>query len=102
MISKNEGFQNKFIAVGKEKNKDEQYIMIHPIDKEKGLVLVGGIPIDDFALRVKRKDISLEVDEIGGIECVEFDIPNKYLSVKSIDNIIKINDLEDKSNVFRI
>lgn len=102
MLSKKENFINEFIAVGEETTKNgEHYILIHPIDKEKGLVLVGGISIDELALGIKREDISLKNDCIGAVDCAEFDIPKKYLSVKSFDNIIKINDLEDENNIFR-
>lgn len=99
MLSKEENFVNEFISVGEEVTDGVHYILIHPVDKEKGLVLVGGIPIDEFALHIKREDINL-INDSGAFECVEFDVPKEYLSVKSIDNIIKINDLEDENNTF--
>jgi hypothetical protein len=77
---------NEFIIVGE----TEYYYKVHQWT-ERGLCLIPGISISDFALHIPKEDI--QIKSIGyGTELMEIDIPKQYLNMHIIENIQALND----------
>jgi hypothetical protein len=70
-----------FIAVGEENNN----IKLISVD-DNGICLIGGLMLDEAAYLVPEMDI----EKTCYIE--EYNIPKKYLSMDTIENIQKVNE----------
>lgn len=85
------GEPNEFIIVGEEK-------VGHGMDcykvqqvGEEGIRLIGGLKIDEAALLVEKKDLTINSDK-PGVESIELEVPKEYLTVEIIENIQRLND----------
>lgn len=86
---------NEFIVVGEEVvgtgEKAIDCFKVHQLD-EKGIVLLGGLNIDESAFLIEKKDLQFKKDDLPGIEIQEIDIPMNYLSKRIIKNINRLNE----------
>lgn len=74
-------FSNEFIIVG-EKENNLKLLQLH----EEGITLIADFPLDYVCYEIPREDILWD-----GSLYTELDIPKNRLSVRIIDNIIKLN-----------
>lgn len=79
---------NEFIIVGEDP--ETGFIKVQQFGK-RGIVLFGGLNIDECAYLVKKEDIELDCDEISH-SIFEVDIPKKYLTLDIVDNIKRLNE----------
>lgn len=83
---------NEFIIIGEEKIEDKDYFKVHQLT-EKGLVLVGGLPLDETAYSIEKAGLKPLNDGIG-IDYTEIDIPKEYLTMDLIETIQRLNSLD--------
>lgn len=82
----NNNMVNEFIVIGKCGDR----VKALPLN-ENGLRLIGGLKIDEFALRINKTDLEPLSSTGIGIDSIELDIPKEYLTMDIIEEIEKIN-----------
>lgn len=83
------GEVNEFAIVGEEKLSDDyDCYKVQQLGKN-GIVLVGGLTIEQFSFLVKKDE--LELKSGLGIEIQEFEVPRQYLTIEIIENIQRLN-----------
>ena len=76
---------NEFIIIGE----DKEHFKVHQLT-EKGLCLVGGMPLDEMAYSINKKDLMPLNDGIG-VDYTELEIPKEYLTLNLIEDIQRLN-----------
>ncbi len=80
---------NEFILVGTEIVEGEEWYKVNQLT-DRGLVLIGDLKLDEIALSIPKEEFTWDGESFN-----EIDLPKKYLSVDLLDNIEKLNSLED-------
>ncbi|SFM09735.1 hypothetical protein [Pelosinus propionicus] len=81
---------NEFIVVGEDA--EAGFLRVQQFGK-KGIVLFGGLNIDECAYLVKKEDLELDCDDMSH-SVFEIDIPKKYLTLDIVDSIKRLNGAE--------
>lgn len=81
----------EMIIVGEATLSDEEYFLIHTVN-DVGINLIGGMDIQRSAYYMPKKYIKLKTDGVC-IDSYEFDIPSKYLTMKIIEDIERLNNI---------
>lgn len=81
---------NEFIIVGEELvgGKLDCY-KVQQLE-DQGIKLLGGMKIDEAAYSIEKNQLKLKGDDIS-FESTEIDIPRKYLTMKIIETIQRLN-----------
>ena len=81
--------KNEFIIVGEDL--ELNLFCVHQLDN-KGILLIGDLPIDECAYLVNKDDLELSHDDIS-CEIVELDIPKRNLTLDTVDSIKRLNEI---------
>lgn len=88
IIKNNPGQPNDFIIVGEE---DKCYKAHHL--SEKGIVLIPGIDICKFCLRIPKDVLKPQGEGRYFSELIELDIPKEYLTMDIAEDIQRLNQI---------
>jgi hypothetical protein len=86
-LIKSDEDKNEFVIVGEDA--ELNCLKVQQLG-EKGIMVIGGLNIDECSLLVYKEDLTACFDGISSSIC-EIDIPKKYLTVDIIDNIKRLN-----------
>lgn len=84
LVEKDNGI-NEFIIIGEE----DEYFKVQQL-YENGLIMIGGLKIDESAYHVLKSDLENKVEL--GWEIQEIDVPREYLTMDIIENIQRLNN----------
>lgn len=85
VVEKDNGL-NEFIIIGEE----DEYFEVQQL-YENGLIMIGGLKIDESAYCVLKDDLENKVEL--GWEIQEIEIPREYLTMDIIENIQRLNKI---------
>lgn len=85
----NREFVNEFIVVGSESSDNIDYYKVQQLSC-KGLVLIGGLKLDEISLIIPKSDFIWD-----GVTYTEIDIPKEYLDIDIIETIQNLNSIKE-------
>lgn len=85
---------NEFIKVGEKTDSDKKYCeMLQLENEDKGLILFGGLKLNEIALIIPESELEPTSDDVG-VDYVTLDIPKEHLTMDLIENIQRLNSME--------
>lgn len=82
-------FVNEFIVVGSESSDNIDYYKVQQLS-DTGLVLIGGLKLDEISLIIPKSDFIWD-----GVTYTEIDIPKEYLDIDIIETIQNLNSVKE-------